>query len=80
MSKTGSQALVTLLRSNGVEDIIREPVELSGEDLALVAGGRGLSLDIDIVELNIGIGQLNVLSTASDNTNIGIGENNGAVG
>ena len=79
MSKTGSQALVTLLRSNGVEDIIREPVELSGEDLALVAGGL-LSLDIDIGELNLGIGQLNVLSTAFDNTNIGIGENNGLVG
>lgn len=78
MSKTGSQALVTLLRSNGVEDIIREPVELSGEDLALVAGG--LSLDIDIGELNIGIGQLNIDSTANLNTNIGIGENNGLVG
>ena len=78
MSKTGSQALVTLLRSNGVEDIIREPVELSGEDLALVAGG--LSLDIDIGELNLGIGQVNVLSTAFNNTNIGIGENNGLVG
>jgi hypothetical protein len=78
VSKTGSQALVTLLRSNGVEDIIREPVELSGEDLALVAGG--LSLDIDIGELNIGIGQLNIGSTANLNTNIGIGENNGLVG
>jgi hypothetical protein len=78
VSKTGSQALVTLLRSNGVEDIIREPVELSGEDLALVAGG--LSLDIDIGELNIGIGQLNIDSTANLNTNIGIGENNGLVG
>jgi hypothetical protein len=64
-----------------MEDIIREirePVELSDEDLALVAGG--LTLNLDIVELNIGIGQVNVLSSANFNTNIGIGENNGDVG
>jgi hypothetical protein len=59
-------------------DIIREPVELSDEDLALVAGGY--SLDIDIGELNIGVGQVNVNSVAYLNTNIGIGENNGSVG
>jgi hypothetical protein len=62
-----------------VEDIIREPVELSDEDLALVAGGQ-LSLDIDIGELNIGVGQVNVRSTAFNNTNIGVGENNGFIG
>jgi len=61
------------------KDIIREPVELSDEDFALVAGGS-LDLDIDIGELNIGIGQLNIGSAAVGNTNIGIGENNGLVG
>jgi hypothetical protein len=60
-----------------MQDIIREPVELSDQELALVAGG--LVLDIDVVELNIGIGQVNVLSSANNNTNIGIGENNGLV-
>lgn len=46
-------------------DIIREPVELSDEDLDVIAGGFGLdiSVDVNVAVINQLIEQIQVLSS-----------------
>jgi hypothetical protein len=59
-----------------VEDILRDPVELSEQDLDEVAGGsRSTRNNVDLHAKNIGVGQLNNGgSFALANINVGIGE------